>query len=60
MSGGSDSFKKAADVPFKSAGTGLSMTFLCLGCGKPRPMIGRRGVGAKQRCAVCIGKRVAA
>lgn len=56
----SDLSKKPTDVPFRPAGTGLPMTFLCLGCDRPRPMIGRRGSGVKQRCAVCVAKKEAA
>lgn len=56
----SDISKKPADVAFKPAGTGLAMTWLCMGCQKPRSMLGRRGIGLKRRCAQCIAKREAA
>ncbi len=53
----SDTTKKPEDVRFKPAGIGLSMTWLCMGCNKPRSMIGRRGVGHRQRCAICVAAK---
>lgn len=54
----SDRIRTTADVPWKPAGTGLSSTFKCCLCLKPRQVAGRRLMrvhGVKQWvCKGCV------
>lgn len=53
-----DSTRSGNDSKFKAPGPGLPFNWLCMGCNKPRSMVGRRGVGVRKRCAVCVaGKK---
>ncbi len=55
-----NTYRTKPDVKFRPAGTGVPYAWLCLGCNKPRSMLGRRGVGVKKRCAVCVAAKTAA
>ena len=37
-----------------AGGSGLYITWLCMGCNKRRPSLGSRGHGLRLRCGECI------
>lgn len=46
-------FRDLTHIPAVAVSAG-SLTFMCMGCGVPKPTTGCRGTGALKRCADCV------
>jgi len=53
----SDTAIPRLEVKWREVGIGYQSLFKCMGCNTSRSCFGRRGLGVKQRCAVCVAKR---
>jgi hypothetical protein len=47
----------AVDVRFRAVGMGMVVRMRCMGCGQSRDRTGAKGVGIRQRCAVCLAAK---
>lgn len=52
--------KTAPDSKRQAPGAGHYSAWYCMGCHQSRSGLGRRGVGVKARCAVCLSAKGAA
>ena len=56
-----DKMRSVQDPPFKHMGIGMQQTFACMGCGKHKPVLGRKlkmFCGRRQwLCAGCAVKQ---
>ena len=53
----SDTAIPRLEVKWREVVIGHQSLFKCMGCNTSRSCFGRRGLGVKQRCAVCVAKR---
>ena len=53
----SDRIRTAPDTPWQPAGVGMASTFMCLGCGGRRMVLGSKGAGVRRRCAHCVAAK---
>lgn len=53
----SDERNQPSQPAFAQAGLGLQAVRSCLGCQKPKSLIGSQGVGVRWRCIDCLAAR---
>ena len=45
------------DVRFAPVGMGMSISWQCFGCSKPRATLGSKGAGVHKRCSSCVSAK---